>query len=404
MDFGALPPEINSARIYAGPGSGPMLAAAAAWDGLAAELGSAASSYSSVISGLTGGPWLGPASVSMAAAAAPYVAWMNTTAAQAAQTAAQARAAAGAYEAARAMTVPPPAIAANRSLLMSLIATNILGQNTPAIAVTEAHYAAMWAQDAAAMYSYAGASASASTLTPLTPPQPATNPAGLAGQGAAVAQATGSAASTNTQAVLSQVTSTVPTALQQLASPLSSTSSTGSTPSLSSLSSSLSNINPFLSSASQIGWIGASLLSSVNQVKSLMPAISSAASNAASGSGLTGGLASGLANGLGSGALGSTGSAGLGGAAVSAGMGRAATVGALSVPPTWAAAAPTMSPAATLLGTSLGAASAVETGGPASVLGGMPLASTAGRAGGGLVPDPRFLERPAMVPRWSGPG
>ncbi|WP_140908204.1 PPE domain-containing protein, partial [Mycobacterium tuberculosis] len=28
MDFGALPPEINSGRMYCGPGSGPMLAAA----------------------------------------------------------------------------------------------------------------------------------------------------------------------------------------------------------------------------------------------------------------------------------------------------------------------------------------------------------------------------------------
>ena len=52
MDFGALPPEINSARMYAGPGSGPMLAAASAWDVLAAELGSAASTYSSVVSSL----------------------------------------------------------------------------------------------------------------------------------------------------------------------------------------------------------------------------------------------------------------------------------------------------------------------------------------------------------------
>ncbi|MGH3562205.1 MAG: PPE domain-containing protein, partial [Mycobacterium sp.] len=38
MDYGALPPEVNSARIYAGPGSGPMVAAAAAWNRLAAEL------------------------------------------------------------------------------------------------------------------------------------------------------------------------------------------------------------------------------------------------------------------------------------------------------------------------------------------------------------------------------
>ncbi|MGH3530925.1 MAG: PPE family protein, partial [Mycobacterium sp.] len=134
MDFGALQPEINSARMYAGAGSGPLLAAASAWDGLAAELASAATSYSSVVSGRAGGSWLGPGSAAMAAAAAPYAAWMSVTATQAEQTANQARAAAAAYEAAFAMTVPPPVIAANRSLLMSLVATNVLGQNTPAIA------------------------------------------------------------------------------------------------------------------------------------------------------------------------------------------------------------------------------------------------------------------------------
>jgi PPE-repeat protein len=125
MDFAMLPPEINSGRMYAGPGSGPMLAAAAAWDGLAAELYSAATSFQSVISGLTAGPWLGPASASMAAAAVPYAAWMSTTAAQAEQTAVQAKAAAAAYETAFAATVPPPVIVANRSMLMALIATNV---------------------------------------------------------------------------------------------------------------------------------------------------------------------------------------------------------------------------------------------------------------------------------------
>jgi len=75
---------------------------------------------------------------------------MNTTAAQAEQAAAQAQAAASAYEAAFTMTVAPAVIAANRSLTMLLIATNILGQNTPAIAANEAQYAEMWAQDSAA--------------------------------------------------------------------------------------------------------------------------------------------------------------------------------------------------------------------------------------------------------------
>ncbi len=185
MDFGILPPEINSGRMYTGPGPGPMLAAAAAWDGLAAELGSTAASYASEVSALTSGAWQGPSSASMAAAAAPYVAWMNATAAQAEETGSQAKVAAAAYEAAFAATVPPEVIAANRALLMMLIATNILGQNTPAIAATEAHYMEMWAQDATAMYAYAGSSAGASQLTPFTEPPPTTNTAGTAVQSAA---------------------------------------------------------------------------------------------------------------------------------------------------------------------------------------------------------------------------
>jgi PPE-repeat protein len=188
MDFAMLPPEVNSGRMYAGPGSGPMLAAASAWDGLAAELQSTAASYGSVIAELSDGPWLGPSSASMAAAVTPYLYWMTTSATQAEQTATQAKAAAAAYEAAFAMTVPPPLIAANRSLLMTLIATNIFGQNTMAIAATEADYAEMWAQDAAAMYGYAGSSAAASTLTPFTSPPPTTNPAGVASQAAAAGQ------------------------------------------------------------------------------------------------------------------------------------------------------------------------------------------------------------------------
>ncbi|EUA42696.1 PPE family protein [Mycobacterium xenopi 4042] len=105
LDFGLFPPEFNSARMYAGPGSGPMLAAAAAWDVLASELYATASSYSSTIATLTSG-WTGPSSASMAAAAAPYVSWISATAAQAEQTATQAKAAVAAYEAAFAMTVP----------------------------------------------------------------------------------------------------------------------------------------------------------------------------------------------------------------------------------------------------------------------------------------------------------
>ncbi|MCA2246119.1 PPE family protein, partial [Mycobacterium sp. WUMAC-067] len=156
MDFAVLPPEVNSARMYAGPGSGPMLAAAMAWDELAAALQSTADSYQAEITALTSGPWVGPSAATMTAAIAPYLEWMRTTGAQAEETATKARAAAFAYETAFAQTVPPPVITANRTLLASLVATNFLGQNTPAIATTETEYAEMWARDTAAMFGYAG--------------------------------------------------------------------------------------------------------------------------------------------------------------------------------------------------------------------------------------------------------
>lgn len=171
-----------------------MRAAAAAWDGLAAELQSAAASYSSVISGLTSGAWLGPSAMSMAAAVAPYVAWMSATAAQAAEAATQATAAASAYETALAAHVPPAEIAANRSRLASLVATNIFGQNTPAIAATEAQYGEMWVQDALAMEGYAASSATAAKVTPFSAAPQIVNAGGLAGQAAAVTQAAGTAA------------------------------------------------------------------------------------------------------------------------------------------------------------------------------------------------------------------
>jgi PPE-repeat protein len=203
--------------MYTGPGSGPMLAAAQAWGSLADELYTAASSYQSVVSDLTSASWSGPSSEAMAAAAAPYVAWLSSTAAQAEETGAKAAAAAAAYEAAFASTVPPPVIAANRSLLMALVATNFFGQNTAAIAATEAQYAEMWAQDAVAMYLYAGSSAAATALTQFRSPQQNTDPGGSASQAAAVGQATSTSAG-NVQSTVSSV----PQAVSSAAAPAQS--------------------------------------------------------------------------------------------------------------------------------------------------------------------------------------
>ena len=356
MDFAFLPPEINSGRMYTGPGAGPMLAAAAAWDDLATELSSTAASYASTVSSVTGGTWQGPSSESMATAAATYVEWMNTTAAQAELTSTQAKAAVAAYEAAFAATVPPPVIEANRALLMMLIATNILGQNTPAIAATEAHYMEMWAQDAGAMYGYAGSAGSASVLTPFTEPPETTNPAGTAQESAAAAQAgTSGASSIGTE--ITQFINSLPTALQNLANGLleSPTTSTNllsglSLPQLFSatlppgLSTDLTNWNTIFSTIASGPYSLQGLTSipggpflSFGQAYAWGQNGQGAASFLAGAKPITGALAP-LASELGTPHL----SAAFGAGPASGSMGRAALVGSMSVPQGWTQAAPEM--------------------------------------------------------------
>lgn len=387
MDFGALPPEINSARMYSGPGPGPMLSAATAWDGLAATLHATASAYRSVISELTSGSWRGPSAMSMAASAGTHISWLTTTAGQAEQTAYRARAAAAAYEAAHAMTVPPPTVAANRSLLALLVATNVLGQNTAAIAATEAHYGEMWAQDAAAMYTYAGASAAASTLTPFAPPRATTDPAGLVRQGMAAAQAAGAAGAARTGDALTtgrELISAVPQALRELASPAPGSS--------------------FLSAFDELSDHATAISGHARTTFSALAFVTGAANLAKTGNLVGAATGAGVAAvGPSAGAAASAGSAGLagvgaaGGGAVSAGLGRALSVGALSAPPGWAAAAPVVS--------QVGAASPFIASNAAPVHGvagvpAVPVASMAARGAGRLADASRFLLRPNMVPRW----
>jgi PPE-repeat protein len=394
MDFGIYPPEINSGRMYAGAGSGPMIAAAEAWQGLAAELHSAANSYQSVVSGLTAGSWSGPSSASMAAAAASYSAWLTAAATQAEETAAQAKSAVAAYQAAFTSTVPPTMVAANRSQLTTLVATNLFGRNTQAIAANEAQYGEMWAQDAAAMYGYAASSASATTLTPFTPPQQNTNPSGSAGQAAAVSEATGTSAG-NVQSTVSsiqQAFSAVPNALTSAATSAAAAPAQASDP-LGTLS---DLISIFLDAPSAIATFAADIPFGVVGVTALPLDIIGA------GTGLhTDDIVSGW---NGEKAWPETGPApveafpasllnlppGTVPPSLSAGLGQANTVGALSVPPTWTVATPAVRPISYTLpalsetAASAAAAPAAEAG-SGSMLSEMALAGMAGRAMAGTV-------------------
>ena len=194
MSFMMFPPEINSGLMYSGAGSGPLMAAASAWDELAADLEATATSYQTVIEQLTGTTWLGPSSARMAAATAPFVDWLAVSAGQAAATGAQAKLAAAAYEGAFTATVPPAVVAANRALLAALVATNFLGQNTPAIAATEAQYMEMWVQDGLTMDTYATISQQAVVL-PQQSPAPTTSDGGTSADVAAAAQSTANSGS-----------------------------------------------------------------------------------------------------------------------------------------------------------------------------------------------------------------
>jgi PPE-repeat protein len=426
IDFGALPPEINSARMYAGPGPGSMLAAAAAWNGLAAELQSAAGSYGSVISELTSGSWVGPSSQAMEAAAEPYVTWMSATAGQAELAATQAQAAAGAYETAFAMTVPLPVIATNRTQLASLVATNVFGQNATAIATTEAQYGEMWAQDVAAMYGYAANSAATTAkVTPFSAAPQTTDSAGLAAQSA---QAAGTSTGAGVQSTLSQLMSSITTALQGLASPTSTSSTSGLSGILNALVGSSSSGSSTITTpggiidtsgfslgnvataviseyAAMPEWLGISGFGSV--LGPLMGTSFGAfqAAQSAAAAGAAGAGAAGAAGAAAQGALGSGFAGGLGGLA---GLGQAASVGALSVPQSWGwAATPQaamlggMPLASALPGVSLGATGGLPmAAGLPLMMGGLPRAAgVAAAAGVGGAVASKYLPRLGVVAR-----
>jgi PPE family len=182
MNFSVLPPEVSSAQMYSGAGSGPMLAAAASWEGLGGELSSAAESFSSVTSGV---PWQGSAAAAMTAVATQYAQWLNAAGAQAGGAAAGAKAVAGIFETAKAAIAHPMEVAANRVQLVSLVKSNLFGLNAPAIAATDGAYEQMWAQNVAALAGYHGAASTvaaqlapwAQALQPLGSAAPAASPA-----------------------------------------------------------------------------------------------------------------------------------------------------------------------------------------------------------------------------------
>src|ERR1700722_12675636 len=106
MEFIALPPEITSALIHAGPGAESLIGAASAWQQLGVGLEESAPIYASAVSSL-GELWQGPSSAAMASAVQPYLGWLRATAQQCRQLAASAQAAVTAFSSVASQVVQP---------------------------------------------------------------------------------------------------------------------------------------------------------------------------------------------------------------------------------------------------------------------------------------------------------
>jgi PPE-repeat protein len=249
--------------------------------------------------------------------------------------------------------------------LQALVATNVFGQNSPAIAATETLYAEMWAQDATAMYGYAGTSASATTLTPFAPAPSTTN---------------GTSAAAAAQTAATQLASAT---AQGLTSPAAVTDTLGTV-------ADLIDIVLFLPGVAQAGLtplntVGLFTDLSYDDSEVRDEALKGTEDEIAAKLGIPGygslplggaapGTMSRLATALGPAEVPS----------VTAGLGQAPTVGRLSVPPGWTVAAPELRLAAlTLPATSLGAAPEVMAASPGTLFSEMTLANMASRAVGG---------------------
>ena len=294
MPFGQVPPEINSGRLFCGCGSASMVRAATAWDELAATLRQAAAYCCAVAATLAEG-WHGAVAISVGRALAPYIAWLNAAATQAAHAAMQAAAAVSAHELAMAAMVHPDVVVANRIRLLSLCTANCLAQVSPMIAQTEAEYGQMWSDNAEAMYAYARASAKASVLTPFGSSSLTIDPSGSTHPDVSVRRLSRTLASApDVIAAGQQVIAAIPEALQALSSSPQTTLDVHLLPVTVALSK--------LGSLSPAAEVAIKNLNAMNRGMMLLKAAVLSAPNPSG---------------------------------IAAGCGRAATIGALSVPQRW---------------------------------------------------------------------
>lgn len=171
IEYGAMPPELNTARLQLGAGEAPMMQAAAGWEAWAIALEAQAAELSSALASLSAA-WTGTGSETGVAACMPMVMWLHTLSAQAQKRAAQATAQATSYVTAATATPQIPEIVQNHVTHGVLEATNFLGVNTVPIGFNEADYVRMWNLAADTMYAYLAETTTNTLFEPIMPMTP----------------------------------------------------------------------------------------------------------------------------------------------------------------------------------------------------------------------------------------
>jgi len=222
-DAAAHPPEVNYYTLIAGDHAASATAAAAGHQVLAQMLAAEIAAMGANTAATATAGWHGAGGTAMTMSATEFMAVMSLAVAWFEEASVSAGEIVSAYHLAETSMIPGPVCETNLTTTAALVASNILGQNTPAIVALVAEYQEFWIQNASVASTYQAAVSAAlgvlATPPPIAPMAP--NPAGaLAGVAQAGAQAGVQGALQSSAQSLNQTANTaVPAAGQAAAAP-----------------------------------------------------------------------------------------------------------------------------------------------------------------------------------------